>query len=232
MPSRDEARPSINTDDQALRAARNVFTEPSDEVAMATSPRVQTASVRGRAVPSSQSAVAHDWFIPNDEAVMSEPSNDFMDEPDYGEEPDSFHEVRGTDFPAYDIPRWSMDEREAAVNTWFRQMEYRLKWIFYREEREGVGRLRFTQPFNPEDFKTRVEKSMKEHPMNTDTNKFYDWNIGGSDFVMRLELFSLNERTCLRCHFIYKPSELELLYQDRLWDGQFFREMNIVWANS
>jgi hypothetical protein len=136
------------------------------------------------------------------------------------------------DFPVHVLPKWDMNERDSVANIWSRQMDYRLRWIFYREEREGVNRTRYINPFSPDDFKTRIEKTSEPHPANTPTSTFYDWKIGGAEFLMRLERLHIKDEECLRCHFIHKSSGKEICYQDRVWDGQTYNEVNITWADS
>ncbi len=141
-------------------------------------------------------------------------------------------EVAPRDFPSYQIESvWNAQERENAVNAFFR-MEYRLKWIFYRQEKEGVNRTRFINPFSPEDFDLRVAKAPAPHRMNTATSTFYDWNLGGTDFIMRLERLDIKETPCLRCHFIHKHSKKELCVQDRIYEDGVFKVINITWARS
>lgn len=156
----------------------------------------------------------------------------FADEAPYSYREDDYWMPRASDFPSYELEGWDMGERDTVANNWQRQMSYRLQWIFYREEREGVSRTRYIRPFCPDDFKEKVNKTTSSHPMNTPTSTFYDWKIGGTDFVMRLESFKVRNRDCLRCHFIHKPTDKEICYQDRYWDGSAYQEANMVWASS
>lgn len=128
------------------------------------------------------------------------------------------------------LPEWdSRDDMDMAANKYVSQMGYRLRWIFYRQEREGVTR-RQIPPFSKQDFFDKKRKSMGIHLLDSAESVFYDWNLGATDFIVRLELFTKNEQM-LRCHFIYKPNMMELCYTDRLWDGEFFVEHgNSVWA--
>jgi hypothetical protein len=174
--------------------------------------------------PESPPLESLDWD--NIEAIGYDDNEDWRDE-----EVMPYDEPSAKDFPAHELPKWNMNERDNAANIWSRQMDYRLRWIFYREEREGVNRQRYISPFSPDDFKQRVEKTSEPHPANTPTSTFYDWKIGGSDFLVRLESFNLKGRECLRCHFIYKLNSKELCYQDRVWDGGVYREINVTWAD-
>jgi hypothetical protein len=139
-------------------------------------------------------------------------------------------QVTAKDFPAHDLPAWDKNEINDVIDKYIKQVEYRLRWIFDREEREGVRR-RNVAPFSPDDFRAKAEKAVKAHPLNTETSTFYDWNFGSTDFIMRLESFSLNDKNCLRCHFIYKPNGLEAGYEDRIFTG-VYRILNIKWAGN
>jgi hypothetical protein len=133
-------------------------------------------------------------------------------------------------FNELDLPIINKQTRENLVDMWFKYIEYRIRWIFQRQEKDGLDRQRFIAPFSPDDFIGRISKKLNPHEMDTETNIFYDWNIGGTDFTMRLESFNVVDRHCLRCHFIHNPSKTELCYQDRVWDGGMFREVNMQWA--
>jgi hypothetical protein len=139
-------------------------------------------------------------------------------------------ELSEEDMPAFELPRWAnAPERERVVELYFKHMEYRLNWIFLRQEREGFTR-RQVQPFSRQDFLDKVAKSTRPHPLNTEASMFYDWNFGATDFILRLENFEIDGIDCMRCHFIYKPNMLEIGYQDRYWNGECYQEINIEWA--
>ncbi|RPK20135.1 hypothetical protein [Paenibacillus xylanexedens] len=178
-----------------------------------------------------------------DAELTVEPFDGIMDgmifesvSPSEDEENEDFSEEEGvapSDFPSYQFEsKWEAVERESVVNAFFREMEHRLKWIFYRQEKEGVSRTRFINPFSPEDFDCRVEKASAPHRLNTETSTFYDWNIGGTDFIMRLEKLTIKKTICLRCHFIHKTTKKEICVQDRAYIEGVFREINMNWAKS
>ncbi|MNS62228.1 hypothetical protein D3C71_1326820 [compost metagenome] len=161
---------------------------------------------------------------------------DFMERPEIDDDPFSnTDEEMGVKeekapFSSPSLPLWeSRNDMDVAANKYVSQLDYRLRWIFYRQEREGVTR-RQIPPFNREDFYEKKGKAMSPHLMDSDTNHFYDWNIGSTDFIMRIEM-STEYPEWMRCHFIYKPTMLELCYADRRWDGDFFSEHGVpVWA--
>jgi hypothetical protein len=197
------------------------------------------------------------WFITNDDETIrhndavplpvdesdeddlfddtEEPSS--SNESDFGmvsssfEEP-PFYSMKADDFPPYDLPRWNMTEREEASKSWFGVMEHRMRWIFHREEREGITRTRYINPFSPTDFNNRAAKAKSAHPLDNESSKFYDWNIGGTDFIVRMEMFDIKGATCLRCHYIYRPNGKELVYEDKVWNEERFVDRNIVWAGT
>ncbi len=140
--------------------------------------------------------------------------------------------IKPNDFPAYNIPTWkSEDEREEVVDRYFKQVEYRLRWIFYREEREGFRRRSHgIQPFNRQDFMDKVAKKGIVHELNTAESTFYDWNIGATDFILRFENFRVDGIDAMRIHFIYKSNRLEVGYQDRIWDGRQYQDVTQQWA--
>ena len=183
-----------------------------------------------------------DWRVPSsrvdDPFDFESPALDDCDDDDCDNDNDiddnepPFGEVSAGDFSELQLPTWEREEKDAAAKEWVCQMEYRMRWIFYREEREGINRRRYASCFSPEEFAHRVEKRGKAHSLDSDTAKFYDWLIGGSNFIMRLESFKINDRHCLRCHYIHKQSNKELCCVDRVWDGDLYKEINASWARS
>jgi hypothetical protein len=208
--------PRTNSVDEAIAATRNILRRAARDLPVTTS------------LASSDADVEAFFDDSDNNVVMDNPFDSYDSERMVEEMP----YVSVSDFPSHELPKWDMSERDIAANAWSRQMDYRLRWIFYRDEREGVNRTRYIQPFSPDDFKHRVEKTSEPHPKNTETSTFYDWKIGGADFLMRLEQMVIKNSECLRCHFIYKPTGKELCYQDRVWDGSVYSEFNMKWADS
>lgn len=140
--------------------------------------------------------------------------------------------LTSVDLPAYEIPLWeSAEQREDVSDLYFKQVDYRLKWIFYREEKEGFRRRSYgVMPFCRQDFLDKVAKKGEPHPLNTDDSTFYDWNIGATDFILRFENFEVEEVDCMRIHFIHKGTNKEICFQDRVWDGQFYQSISQQWA--
>jgi hypothetical protein len=205
-----------------MEVTRTVLRSAAARVAEEAPSPTTAYSLDSWATASLRPVAEDSFFVDND----PEPDDDW-------DEPAPLERVLSRDFPTYELPAWSLQEREEVVTQWFRQMEYRIKWIFYREEREGINRTRFINAFSPDDFKTRAAKAGRPHPLDTETSKFYDWNLGGSDFIMRLESFEIKNRPVLRLHFIHRPTDKEVCYEDRIWDGDaYYRECNQVWANT
>lgn len=174
---------------------------------------------------------------PTVEPVLSFDSNDEHEEdPFYGEEfepEEDWSEIVASDFPQYEIPhKWTPEARDEATDSYLSNMTYRLRWVFERREKDGLQRTRYVQPFSPEDFEQRLQKAATPHRLNTPTNVFYDWNMGGVDFILRMERMTIKGRVCLRLHLIHKQTKKELGYQDRFFDGEYFREVNMVWAST
>jgi hypothetical protein len=123
----------------------------------------------------------------------------------------------GDKFPRPNFKDWS-SKRELTdiVNDWYRSVEYREQWIFARREREGFNRRQVNQ-FSLDDVISRMNKRRNGHQLDSDNSKFYDWKLGGTDWILRLELFVHEQDYFLISRYIHKPSNVEIKYDVRYW---------------
>lgn len=222
--------------DRELYISRNLYQQPllsEASVALTGSPEWISA-------PALSSVRQSDYLDPFHSVISEILSSNDNDEDGIGEmygedegtEAEEFREITASDFPEYNIPSWDNSEhRETVVNLYLKQMGYRLRWIFYREEKEGFRRRSHgVKPFGKEDFLDRCYDRGCSHPLDTEDSKFYDWNIGASDFILRFECFRIRDRDALRIHFIHRDTMKEICYQDRLWDGVQYNKIAQFWA--
>lgn len=126
--------------------------------------------------------------------------------------------VRGDDFPKPQFKTWSSrNELDRIIDDWYRNIEYRDRWIFSRREREGFNRRNIGH-FSLEDVMARMSKRKGAHELDTETSKFYDWRLGGTEWILRLELIHKEEIYLLISHYIHKPTNSEISYAVRYWD--------------
>lgn len=126
--------------------------------------------------------------------------------------------VRGDDFPKPQFKTWSSrNELGRIIDDWYRNIEYRDRWIFSRREREGFNRRNIGH-FSLEDVMARMSKRKDAHELDTETSKFYDWRLGGTEWILRLELIHKEEIHLLISHYIHKPTNSEISYAVRYWD--------------
>lgn len=133
--------------------------------------------------------------------------------------------VRQDDFPKPNFKDWvSNKELHDIIDNWYRNVDYREQWIFARREREGFNR-RNIRPFSLDDIMARMTKRKNSHHLNTDKSKFYDWKLGGTEWLLRLELFQEKDNYFLISHYIHKPSNVEIKYDVRYWNGDRFKHL-------
>jgi hypothetical protein len=138
--------------------------------------------------------------------------------------------VRGENFPKPNFKDWANNkEYEQAMNDWYTNVEYREHWIFSRREREGFNRRGISQ-FSLDDVMARISKRKKPHELDTKTSKFYDWRLGGTDWILRLELFQHEQHYFLIIRHIHTPSNTEIKFDVRYWWNDKFKPLNALWA--
>lgn len=140
--------------------------------------------------------------------------------------------VRGENFPKPNFKDWSSDrELGGVVDDWYRNVEYREQWIFSRREREGFNR-RNVGFFSLDDVMSRMTKRKKGHELDTETSKFYDWKLGGTDWVLRLELYQHEQYYFLITRHIHKPTNIEIKYDVRYWSQNKFKVASTMWTEA
>lgn len=117
------------------------------------------------------------------------------------------------------MPRYSRDDYHQMRNSYNAQVQHRRNWIFERIEREGFERRRLDK-FSLEDLLDKLEK--KNHILNTDTSKFYDWKLGGTEYIIRLEHIAKDGCDILICHYIHTPTNKLFRKDTRFWNGSRF----------
>jgi hypothetical protein len=117
------------------------------------------------------------------------------------------------------LQRYSRDEFVAMRNAYDKDISHRRNWIFDRIEREGFERRRLGK-FSLEDLLERIEK--KSHNLSNEVSKFYDWTLGGTEYIIRLEYIKQNNCDLLVCHYIYTPTQKTYRQDLRFWNGQRF----------
>jgi hypothetical protein len=138
--------------------------------------------------------------------------------------------VRGENFPKPNFKDWANNrEFEKVLNDWYTNVEYREHWIFSRREREGFNRRGISQ-FSLDDVMARISKRKKPHELDTKTSKFYDWKLGGTDWILRLELFQHEQHYFLIVRHIHTPSNVEIKFDVRYWYDNKFKPLNALWA--
>lgn len=186
--------------------------------------------------PSDGSEPSDDWDMDDEEM----PDEDELEDVDYMDSPPSSYgysprRSSRSSRPRHNLERvelegWDdMDTLDNACARYHQTLEYRIKWIFDREEKEGFIR-RQVSPFSVVDFTNKANK--QNNSLNTDSRIFYDWKLGGSDFMLRLEKFEQDGNTYLRVHVLDNKNDgKQLCYQDRYWDGNKFYYLNHIWAD-
>lgn len=138
--------------------------------------------------------------------------------------------VRESTFPRPSFKDWSdRNEMENIINDWYRNVEYREQWIFSRREREGFNR-RNVGYFNLDDVLARISKRKKPHELDSSFSKFYDWRLGGTEWMLRLELFEYEDKHFLIIRHIHRPTNTEMKFDVRYWNGQMFKQINYLWT--
>jgi hypothetical protein len=136
--------------------------------------------------------------------------------------------IKGEKFPKPNFINNVKDLR-VACDDWYRSCEYKDNWIFSRREREGFNRRNIGQ-FGLDDVVSKIAKSRTEHPLNTEHSKFYDWKLGGTDWILRLELFNEEDTYFLVSRYIYKPTNAEIKFDVRFWNGERFKTIIVLFA--
>jgi hypothetical protein len=138
--------------------------------------------------------------------------------------------VRGENFPRPNFRDWDSEREYEEINhDWCANVDYREQWIFSRREREGFNRRNIGY-FNLDDVMARMSKRKNPHPLDSSFSKFYDWKLGGTDWILRLELFQHEQHYFLIVRHIHKPTDTELKFDVRYWNGERFKEINSVWC--
>jgi hypothetical protein len=151
--------------------------------------------------------------------------------------------VRGENFPKPTFVNWNDNqELSEVIDDWYRNVEYKEQWIFSRREREGFNRRNIGQ-FSLDDVLARISKRRNPHPLDTSNSKIYDWKLGGTDWILRLELFTFDNDGLIEgledydetmhflvCRHIYKPTNTEVKYDVRYWNGEKFRRVTDLWT--
>ena len=161
-------------------------------------------------------------FPPDDEE-----EDDYFEEYDSEEEPHSTYDVAYNAFRElgllredFEMPRYKREHYNELRRSYNQNVEYRRGWIFDRIEREGFERRRLGK-FSLDDLLERIGKRA-EHKLNNETSKFYDWKLGGTEYIIRLEYIQRDGVHLLVCHYIYTPTD-EIYRKDlRFWNGQKF----------
>jgi hypothetical protein len=134
--------------------------------------------------------------------------------------------VRSEGFPRPNFIDWSNNrELQNIIDDWYRNVEYKEQWIFSRREREGFNRRNIGY-FNLDDVMSRLNKRRKPHELDTEKSKFYDWKLGGTEWILRLELYQHEQHQFLISRYIHKPSNAEIKYDVRYWNGEKFVMVN------
>lgn len=141
--------------------------------------------------------------------------------------------VRGENFPRPNFKDWSDNQELGEVfNDWYSNIEYREHWIFSRREREGFNR-RNVDVFSLDDVMARLSKRKKPHVLDSSFSKFYDWKLGGTNWILRLELFQHKQLHFLIVRHIHRPTDTEIKFDVRYWSGNgHFKSLNSVWTES
>jgi hypothetical protein len=121
------------------------------------------------------------------------------------------------------------DQRSEAIDDWYRNVEYKDNWIFSRREREGFNRRNIGH-FSLDDVMSRISKRRNKHQLDNEHSTFYDWKLGGTDWILRLELFQYEEKTFLISRYIYKPNNTEMKFDVKLWSGSQFKVLYSMWC--
>lgn len=246
----DEAEVRVSPDQDCCFINRGIIEARINNVATAPNRATRTTAANrvigaysGVGVSRLEATFSNPFVIPEGGTNYSNEDIEAEDDPfdnDSGSDEDYDSEdgiprwktITPDDFHGYEIQPWTSEiEREQVTDLYFKQIEYRLRWIFSREEKEGFRRRSYgVKPFSRQDFLEKVAKRGVEHELNTSSSAFYDWNIGATDFILRLESFVINGIDAMRVHFIYKVNRMEIGYQDRIWDGSQYQQVAQQWA--
>lgn len=138
--------------------------------------------------------------------------------------------IRKDSFPKPNFSDWSSSRKlEQAQHNWHEHVEFRQKWIFDRREKEGFNRRNVAQ-FSVTDLEEKITKRKKEHELDNEVSKFYDWCLGGTEWILRLEYVTLENEKFLICRHIHKPSDKEVFYEIRYWTGSKFKQLYCLWS--
>lgn len=135
-------------------------------------------------------------------------------------------------FPKPNFSEWSSSKELSKVQRdWLGNIQYRVNWIFDRREREGFNR-RNIEYFSIEDIEAKLRKRKTgTHELDNELSKFYDWHLGGTDWILRLEYLTINDSPFLIVRSIHKPSNKEVLYEIRNWDEGRFKQLSQIWSS-
>lgn len=138
--------------------------------------------------------------------------------------------ILGEDFPRPSFPN-KVDNYHNLLENYQRHAEHKEGWIFNRREREGFNR-RNIGLFVLDDVKKKMDKRKSPHHLDNENSQFYDWILGGTDWILRLELYSKDEYQFLICRFLHGASQQEIKYSINFWhnDEKFVRVAD-VWAD-
>lgn len=141
--------------------------------------------------------------------------------------------VRSDRFPRPNFKDFSSKQEFSEImDNWYSNVEYREHWIFSRREREGFNRRNIGQ-FSLDDVMARISKRRKPHALDSQFSKFYDWKLGGTDWVLRLELFQHEQYYFLITRHIHKPTDIEIKFDVRYWsdNNKKFKAINSIWSD-
>jgi hypothetical protein len=142
--------------------------------------------------------------------------------------------LRSENFPRPNFQNWSSrNELQEIINNWYENVEYKENWIFSRREREGFNRRNIGQ-LHLDDIMARISKRKNGHSLDNELSKFYDWKLGGTEWILRLELLQLKEKHFLISRYIHKPSNAEIRHSIRYWSEshQMFRHVQTIFSES
>jgi hypothetical protein len=144
--------------------------------------------------------------------------------------------IKGEDFPKPQFVNWQSErELREIINDWYSNIEYKEQWIFSRREREGFNRRNVGQ-FSLEEVQEKLRKRKNNsHPLDTTKSQIYDWKLGGTDWLLRLELVEVDKEEhglmhYLICRYVHKPTNKEVKYDVRYWTGSKFNSLLNLWS--
>lgn len=134
--------------------------------------------------------------------------------------------IKSEDFPKPNFVNWSsQSDLSEIIDDWYQNVEYKEQWIFSRREREGFNRRNIGH-FSLEEVKAKLNKRK---------SNIYDWKLGGTDWVLRLELHEVDREEhgllyYLITRYIHKPTNKEVKFDVRYWTGTKFNSLINMWS--